>query len=63
MNFIMASLDESYLATVFGENPEYFQLHRKRNLDMDLVCSAPYPGERGWQTIDNHTIASLHGDG
>ena len=63
MNFIMASLEESYLATVFGENPEYFQLHRRKEPEMDLVCSVPYPGERGWQTIDNHTIAALRGEG
>ena len=59
MNFIMASLDSAYLATVFGENPGYFQLHRRRDADMDRVCSVPYPGEDGWQVIDNHTVVTL----
>ncbi len=59
MNFIMASLDTTYLATLFGENPGYFQLHRRRDAEMDRVCSAAYPGEQDWQVIDNHTIATL----
>jgi len=59
MNFIMASLDCSYLATVFGENPDYFQLHRRREPGLELVCSVPFPGERNWQVIDNHTVTAL----
>ena len=59
MNFIMASLDSTYLATAYGENPGYFQLHRRRDAEMDRVCSAAYPGEQDWQVIDNHTIATL----
>ena len=59
MNFIMASLHSSYLATVSGENPDYFQLHRRRTLGLELVCSVPYPGERDWQPIDNHTVTAL----
>ena len=26
---------------------------------MDRVCSVAYPGEPGWQPIENHTIARL----
>ena len=59
MNFIMASLDTTYLATLFGENPGYFQLHRRRDAEMDRVCSVAYPGENSWQVIDNHTLATL----
>ena len=39
MNFIMAGLDSAYLATVFSEDPDYFQLHRRREADIDLVGS------------------------
>jgi hypothetical protein len=52
-------MDSAYLATVFGENPDYFQLHRRRDADMDIVCSVAYPDEHNWQAIDNHTIATL----
>jgi glutamine amidotransferase len=59
MNFIVADQESAYVATVFGENPGYFQLHRRRENDMDLVCSVAYPGEKNWQTINNHTVAAL----
>jgi glutamine amidotransferase len=59
MNFIMANLDSAYLTTAFGENPGYFQLHRRRENDIDLVCSVAYPGEKNWQAVDNHTVAAL----
>ncbi len=59
MNFIMADIESAYLATVFNEDPGYFQLHRRRRAGMDRVCSVAYPGEPGWQPIENHTIARL----
>jgi glutamine amidotransferase len=59
MNFIMASAERSYLVSTFGENPGYFQLHRRRDANLDLVCSVAYPGESGWQLIDNNTITLL----
>lgn len=59
LNFIMASLDSTYLATVFGENPGYFQLYRRRDAGMDRVCSVAYPGEQNWQVIDNNTVTAL----
>jgi len=59
MNFIMASAERSYLVSTFGENPDYFQLHRRRGANLDLVSSVAYPGESGWQPIDNHTITLL----
>jgi glutamine amidotransferase len=59
MNFIMASLEDSYLATAFGENPGYFQLHRRQEPGLDLVCSVAYPGECNWQAIENHTVTAL----
>ena len=59
LNFIMASLDSTYLATVFGENPDYFQLYRRRDAGMDRVCSVAYPGEQNWQVIDNNTVTAL----
>jgi glutamine amidotransferase len=54
-----ASLEDSYLATAFGENPGYFQLHRRQEPGLDLVCSVAYPGECNWQAIENHTVTAL----
>ena len=59
MNFIMADIDTAYLTTIFSENPGYFQLHRRREAGIDLVCSAAYPGEDNWQAIGNHAIEAL----
>ena len=59
MNFIMASREGGYLASVFGENPDYFQLHRRREPGMDIVCSVAYPGESGWEPIENRTITII----
>jgi len=59
MNFIIASVDASYLVTAFGENPSYFQMHRRHESGMDIVSSVAYPGEPGWLPIDNHTVTVL----
>ncbi len=59
MNFIMADLDSAYLTTIFGEDPDYFQLHRRRENGIDRVCSVAYPVEKNWQVIDNHSVAAL----
>lgn len=59
MNFIMADLDSSYLVSTFAGNPGYFQLHRRHDTHFDLICSVAYPGESGWQAIDNHTVMAL----
>ena len=59
MNFIMADLETTYLVSDYAENPDYFQLHRRRDADMDLICSVAFPGESNWQAIDNHTVTAL----
>lgn len=59
MNFVIASLEQGFAATFYSEDPHYFQLHRQRKDDIDLICSAPYPGEHGWRTIDNRSILAL----
>ena len=59
MNLILASRESSELATLYNERPDYFQMHRIERDGVALVCSAPYPGEGGWQPIRNHTIQTL----
>jgi predicted glutamine amidotransferase len=59
MNFIMADLETTYLVSDYAENPDYFQLHRRRDADMDLICSVAFPGESNWQAIDNHIVTAL----
>ena len=59
MNLIIASREFSELATLYNESPAYFQMHRIERNGVAMVCSAPYPGEDGWQPIRNHTIQTL----
>ncbi len=59
LNFIMASVDAIYLATLFSENPGYFQMHRKVDDGCEILCSDSYPGEEGWQPVANRTIQAL----
>ncbi len=59
MNFIMADRRSAYLTAIFGEDPGYFQLHRRRENGIDRVCSVAYPGEKNWQAIDNHSVDAL----
>jgi len=59
MNFVMASLEEGYVASFYSENSDYFQLHRQRYDHLDLICSSPYPREDHWQIIDNRTVHAL----
>ena len=59
MNMIIVSRDSSELATVYNENPAYFQMYRSRQAAVDIVCSEPYPGETGWRPTDNRTVQTL----
>ncbi|MDD9954127.1 MAG: hypothetical protein OXR66_07375 [Candidatus Woesearchaeota archaeon] len=58
MNIIIASTEQVFLHTLFNQEPEYFQMHRKHDKDMHIVCSDPYPGEE-WEKITNKTIEVL----
>lgn len=59
MNLILSDGRESILSTGFGEDPEYFQMHRKTDSGLQLVCSEPFPGQKDWQVIDNQTTIRL----
>ena len=59
MNLILSDGDQSCLASSFGENPAYFQLHQRQRNGLYLVCSQPFPGESGWSPIANDTAMAL----
>ena len=59
MNMIIASHESSELATLYNENPAYFQMHRSRQAGVDIVCSEPYPSETNWYPINNRSIQTL----
>jgi len=59
MNIIMSDGVQHSLSSHYGEDPDYFQMHRKHTDDMQMVCSQPFEGESDWQSIDNHSTISL----
>ena len=59
MNFILSDGEQSCLSTSYGEDPEYFQMHEKRDQGLHLVCSKPFAADPGWNRIANHTTLSL----
>ncbi|MDX1432793.1 MAG: hypothetical protein R3286_10130 [Gammaproteobacteria bacterium] len=59
MNFVLADRASCHYASWFNEDPDYFQLHRKAAHGLELVCSAPYPGEDDWERVANHSVGSI----
>ena len=59
MNIIMSDGKQHSLSSLYSEDPDYFQMHRKYYNDINLVCSQPFEGESDWQPIDNHSTIAL----
>ena len=59
LNFIIATPERSLLATVYNENPGYFQMQRTSVDGLDVVCSEQYPAGGSWQPIENRTVIEL----
>lgn len=59
MNLILSDGEQTVLSTGFGEDPAYFQMYRKTEPGLQLVCSEPFSGQDDWQTIDNQTTIPL----
>ena len=59
MNFILSDGEQTCLSTSYAEDPEYFQLHEKRDGGLHLVCSQPFPRDHGWSVIENDTTIKL----
>jgi len=56
MNIIIASTRQAWVATQYNEDPDYFQLHRHRSDDVQILCSEAYPGGHDWTPVPNGTI-------
>ena len=59
MNIILSDGEQTCLSTSYSEDPQYFQMYRKQNRDLQLVCSQPLGDAAGWQAIDNNTTIKL----
>ena len=59
LNFIIATPQRSLLATVYNENPGYFQMQRTFVDGLDVVCSEQYPVGVSWRPIEHRTVIEL----
>jgi predicted glutamine amidotransferase len=59
MNIILSDGEQTCLSTNYSEDPEYFQMYRRQDRDLQLVCSRPLDDDAPWQAIDNHTTTRL----
>ncbi len=59
LNLVLADTKTAWFASSFSEDPNYFQMHRRKTRDLDIICSQPYPGEPGWQAIPDGTTGQV----
>ena len=59
LNLIMARSDCVFVASVFNEDPDYFQMHTTKREGLGLICSEAYPGEQSWQRFDNRAVRAF----
>ena len=59
MNLILSDGEQTVVSTSYSENPDYFQMHQKRDRGLHLVCSEPFAGDPGWTRIENNTTIAL----
>jgi glutamine amidotransferase len=59
MNIIIADANRVYVASYFGEDPDYFTLHQSKDSVKTIVASQPLSGPERWTTIDNGTVSEV----
>ena len=59
MNIIMSDGRLAWLSTRYSENAEYFQMHRKWDGNLELVCSRPFANQSDWIPIPNDTTVLI----
>jgi len=47
------------VSTTYNEDPEYFQMHRRVQNNIERVCSVPFAGESGWLPINNNSTTVI----
>ena len=59
MNIILSDGQTTVASSTFGEDPDYFQMHRVQRGGLTLVCSEPYPGQTDWSPMGNHFTTTI----
>jgi predicted glutamine amidotransferase len=55
MNIIVTDHQQFFVSSLYTERPGYFQMAVKHDPDL-VICSDPFPGESGWETIPNQSF-------
>jgi len=55
MNIIMVNAAGIFVSSHFTEDEDYFTMRYREEGDL-IICSAPYPGAKNWQTIANNSV-------
>ena len=55
MNIIMVNDKGIFVSSYFTEDDEYFTMRYREGKEL-IICSAPYPAVRGWQSISNDSV-------
>lgn len=59
MNIIIADQDYVFVSANHNEDPDYFTMHMKMTEESMIICSEAYPGESGWEKIQNNFTGML----
>jgi glutamine amidotransferase len=59
MNIILSDGEQTCLSSSYSEDPQYFQMYRRQDASLQLVCSQPLDDDPGWQPIANNTTTEL----
>lgn len=59
MNIILSDGQHTVVSSTYGEDPDYFQMHRVQRDGLTLVCSEPYPGQADWSPMGNHFTTTI----
>jgi predicted glutamine amidotransferase len=55
MNIVMVNNRGIHVSSYFNEDEEYFTMRYKEGTEL-IICSEPYPSERGWKRIANDSV-------
>ncbi|MFH1439507.1 MAG: class II glutamine amidotransferase [Candidatus Woesearchaeota archaeon] len=58
MNMIIVEKETNqiFIASNFGEQPDYFTMYDKKDENIYFVCSDHFVGEKNWEKIENNII-------
>ncbi len=59
MNIVLSDGKRTWTSSLFSEDPAYFTLRRKSKDGLRIVCSEPYPGDAGWENIENRFVGEI----